>query len=135
VPPRTHRAPQPTRSDNAPVAGRKQIDLVLPEPPLALPEIVVDPEILGQILDNFVSNAIKFSPSGKRVFLSAGMMGNKIRLSVRDEGPGISPHEQQKLFQKFSKLSNRPTAGEPSTGLGLSIAKQFTELMGGTIDF
>ena len=99
------------------------------------PEINInaDKNALMQILDNLVSNAVKFSNPGKRVILSLSANDSTARCVVTDEGPGISPEDMQKLFRKFSRLSARPTAGESSTGLGLSIAKKLTEDMNGNI--
>lgn len=82
-----------------------------------------DEKLLGRILDNLISNAIKFTPRGKQVFLSVEENGSLYWLKVRDEGPGISVEDQKKMFQKFQRLSARPTGGESSTGLGLSIVK------------
>ncbi len=101
----------------------------------ALPEIKIlaDNNAIIQILDNLVSNAIKFSPSGKKVILSIAENKDRVTCEVRDFGPGISKKDMPKLFKKFSRLTARPTAGESSTGLGLSIAKKLTEEMNGTI--
>jgi signal transduction histidine kinase len=80
-----------------------------------------------------LSNAVKYSPLGKPILFRL-LPGEKvIRFVITDEGPGISPEEQEKLFQKFSRLSPRPTAGESSVGLGLSIARKMTEAMHGRI--
>ncbi len=88
-----------------------------------------------QILDNLVSNAIKFSPQGKSIALRVQReIANKtIRIEVQDEGPGISAEDQKNLFKTFTKLSARPTGGESSTGLGLSIVKRMAEAMHGRV--
>jgi signal transduction histidine kinase/sugar phosphate isomerase/epimerase len=98
-------------------------------------EIIInaDKNALTQILDNLVSNAIKFSRSGKKVNLSIERIGNVARCVVKDEGPGVGEEEMGKLFKKFSRLSAKPTAGESSTGLGLSITKKLTEDMKGKV--
>jgi len=96
--------------------------------------ITTDKTLVMQVLDNFLSNAIKFSPSEKAITVSIENKPDFISVSVKDEGPGLSEDDKSKLFQKFSKLSARPTAGENSTGLGLSIAKKITEMLGGTIE-
>ena len=95
--------------------------------------IVTDPDMLVRILDNLVSNALKFSPKGRAVRLSVTTDNGFTRFEVSDEGPGIRPEERHKLFRKFQKLSSRPTGGESSSGLGLSIARDLTEMLGGTI--
>lgn len=87
----------------------------------------------AQILDNLVSNAIKYSPPHTTIHISSGRDRKQVFVSVRDEGPGISPEDQLKLFKKFSRLSARPTGGESSTGLGLAIVKRLAEAMSGSI--
>jgi signal transduction histidine kinase len=86
-----------------------------------------------QILDNLVSNALKFSPPNTTVQLHTLPEKDHVLVTVRDEGPGISEEDQKKLFQKFTRLSARPTAGESSTGLGLAIVKRLAESMSGTV--
>lgn len=86
-----------------------------------------------QIFENLVSNALKFSPPQTEVCLCLKRQGDKVRAEVRDQGPGIAPEEQPKLFQKYQKLSARPTNGETSTGLGLSIVKKYVEAMEGSV--
>ena len=92
-----------------------------------------DPAATLQILDNLISNALKYSPPNTTVYLHTLPEANYILVSVRDEGPGISEADQKKLFQKFTRLSARPTGGESSTGLGLAIVKRLAEAMSGTI--
>lgn len=93
----------------------------------------VDRIYLKQVYENLLSNAIKFSLPGQHVFVAVSASGHSIRTEVRDEGPGIPKDEMDLLFKKFKKLSNRPTAGESSTGLGLSIVKHYTELLKGKV--
>lgn len=95
--------------------------------------INTDPFILKQIVDNLLSNAIKFSPADKNVYLMATKKESIIRITVKDEGPGLTEEDMKNLFKKYSKLSAKPTAGEPSTGLGLSIVKKYVEALGGSI--
>jgi len=95
--------------------------------------INVDRDYLTQIIENLVSNALKFSPEGTRVLVKVEQIEKDIRLLVSDQGPGISSEDQQRLFRQFQKLSARPTAGETSTGIGLSIVKKYTEAMGGKV--
>jgi signal transduction histidine kinase len=88
----------------------------------------------AQILDNLMSNAIKYSKPNTTIWVSAGQDQKKAYVSVRDEGPGISAEDQKKMFKKFSRLSARPTGvGESSTGLGLAIVKRLAEAMSGSI--
>jgi two-component system, sensor histidine kinase and response regulator len=86
-----------------------------------------------QILDNLVSNALKFSPFFKNIWITAKRETDFIRITVKDEGPGISEADKEKLFTKFAKLTARPTAHENTTGLGLSIVKRLLEEMKGKI--
>ena len=113
------------------VASRKNIQLLLlpPEGPLSIEGW---PAYLKRVLDNLISNAIKFSPQGKTVQIGVEVNGH-IEFFVRDEGPGISEEDKAKLFRKFQRLSAKPTGGEASTGLGLSIVKNLVDKMGGTI--
>lgn len=96
-------------------------------------EIMADPNRFMQIMSNLVSNAIKFSPNDRFVTVSSVVEGENVRLMVTDEGPGIPTHEQNALFEPFSKLTPRPTNGESSTGLGLSIVKELVLLHKGTV--
>jgi signal transduction histidine kinase len=93
----------------------------------------VDKIYLKQVYENLLNNAIKFSLPGKHIFVSVNASDRSIRTEVRDEGPGIPKEEMDLLFKKFKKLSNRPTAGESSAGLGLSIVKHYTELLQGKV--
>lgn len=96
-------------------------------------EVYADPNRFMQVMSNLVSNAIKFSPNNRFVTISSVVKGGKVRLTVTDEGPGIPTHEQSALFEPFSKLSPRPTNGESSTGLGLSIVKELVLLHKGKV--
>jgi signal transduction histidine kinase len=92
-----------------------------------------DAEWLGRSMDNLISNAIKFSPRQATVTLRSGITDYEAWISIKDEGPGFTEEDKSKVFQKFKKLSARPTAGESSNGLGLSIVKTLVERMKGTI--
>ncbi len=92
----------------------------------------VDALALTQVLENLVSNAIKFSPAGGEVLVRCGRaLGGRVRVDVLDRGPGISRADQQKLFQRYARLSTQPTGQESSTGLGLALAKQDVAQMRG----
>lgn len=93
----------------------------------------IDRTALLQILDNLISNAIKYSPHGRSIHVSLDEEAGHALFQIRDEGPGISEEEQTRLFRKFTRLSARPTGGEHSTGLGLSIVKFMTEASGGQV--
>lgn len=86
-----------------------------------------------QILDNLLSNAAKYSPPRTTIHLHTMPETGHVLVAVRDEGPGISEEDQRKLFRKFTRLSARPTGGESSNGLGLSIVKRLAEAMHGSV--
>lgn len=94
---------------------------------------MADFERLGQVLDNLLSNAIKYSPSDKIIRISAISHDGSVWVAVQDEGPGLTEEDKQKLFKKYTRLSAKPTGGEHSTGLGLSITKKLVEGMNGRI--
>jgi hypothetical protein len=93
----------------------------------------IDPERVGQVLGNLISNAIKFSHRDTRVTVSAFRRGDQAAVAVSDQGQGIPERELEGLFTPFRRGSVRPTAGEKSTGLGLAIAKRIVEAHGGRI--
>ncbi len=94
-----------------------------------------DPKRLRQVLENLVSNALKFSPAGTTTRLAVRHGANGIvRLEVRDEGPGLTTEDRAGLFQRFRRLSAAPTAGESSTGLGLALARDIVVAHGGRLD-
>lgn len=97
--------------------------------------IRINAEVLTQILDNLVSNAFKYSPSGAAVSVTVGGNDDVAHVSVQDEGVGITSEEASRLFTKFGTLSAKPTGGEDSTGLGLFIVKKLTEAAGGSVHF
>ena len=94
-----------------------------------------DYDILFQIMENLVSNALKFSPQFKNVYITCSNEEDKVVLEVIDEGPGFSDKDREKVFSKFARLSAKPTGEEHSTGLGLSIVRKLTELIGGSIHY
>jgi signal transduction histidine kinase len=111
-------------------AKRQTIHL---EGELAPITVLVDPSVTVQVLENLVSNAIKYSPPGKNIFARLKKDAQSARVEVQDEGPGLSAEDQKKLFGKFARLSAKPTGGEHSTGLGLSIVKKMLEAMNGKV--
>ena len=91
--------------------------------------------IWGIILENLLSNAIKYSDFGKEISVELYRGQSSILLRISDEGMGIPKEEQHLIFQKFNRLSNKPTGGETSTGLGLAIVKQMVDKIGAKISF
>jgi signal transduction histidine kinase len=116
---------------NRALAERKRQNIHLMAPPVHWSNC--DPDRLREAVDNLLSNAIKYSPAGGRIELA--MTGDKefTVIHVKDEGAGLSEEDLDRLFGRFQRLSAKPTAGETSTGLGLSIVKRIVELHGGTV--
>jgi len=120
-------------------AGQKGILLLYTSSPdAAMPVVLADEQALWQVLDNLISNAVKYSPPWKniwvRVLSRTDADGRSFgRVEIQDEGPGISDADQQKLFGKFMRLTAQTTGGENSTGLGLSIVKKLVELQQGQV--
>ena len=111
-------------------AGRKQIRIRVEGPTVV---VTGDPGAVEQVVENVVSNALKFSPLESTVVVTVGKDGGAGVLDVEDEGPGVTEADRARLFARFARLSARPTGGESSTGLGLSIVKTLTEAMGGEV--
>ncbi len=96
--------------------------------------VLADENIIVNVAENLISNAVKYSPHHRNIYVNVfNTTDSKVRFSVRDEGPGLSPEDMKKLFGKFTRLSAQPTGGEHSTGLGLSIVKKLVEAMNGKV--
>lgn len=115
-----------------PAAGNKSIQLHTETPDKSV-FILSDKQLVHRIIENLLSNAIKYSPKGKNVWVALSDLGDQVNIKVRDEGVGIDEDELPLLFSKYSKLNSRPTAGESSTGLGLSIVKRIVDELNGRI--
>ncbi len=96
--------------------------------------IKADESKISEIADNLINNAIKYSPPGSRIAVHVKAEDGKAVLEVYDEGPGFQPGDEEKLFLPFTRLSAKPTGGEHSTGMGLSIVKMLAEAHGGTVN-
>lgn len=92
-----------------------------------------DAILLRQIANHVIDNAVKFSPPGKSIWITVEKQDNSIEFTVKDEGPGLEQDELKRMFEKFQRLSSKPTGGEISTGLGLAITRDLVEINGGTI--
>lgn len=92
-----------------------------------------DKNSLQSVFSNLISNAIKYSPKDKNVFISNSFKDGYILTEIKDEGPGLTLKDKEKIFQKFAKLSARPTGGEESTGLGLSLVKKLVNVNNGKV--
>lgn len=118
---------------NTHVAARKEIALEA-EVPEGVPTLQADPGKIQQVLDNLVSNAIKFSPRGSRVSVRVEPVEGGARIIVSDQGPGIGPERLATLFEPFTRGGPTPTGGERSTGLGLAIVRRIVHGHGGEIE-
>ncbi len=114
-------------------AQKKQIILIFTKHHEKV-EFETEINFLERILDNLLSNAIKFSFPNSTITLSLIEENHQVSISIKDEGQGMSEIDKTKVFKKFQKLSAQPTAGEDSTGLGLSIVKALVEQLKGTIE-
>jgi signal transduction histidine kinase/CheY-like chemotaxis protein len=116
---------------NRPLAAKKGQSITVSAPPNHA--ALCDADRLREAIDNLVSNAIKYSPIGGAIDLLVTQTTGGIMMEVRDQGAGLSPEDISRLFGRFQRLSAKPTAGESSTGLGLSIVKRIVDLHGGQI--
>jgi signal transduction histidine kinase len=118
------------QADFAVVAQQKNIELLAD---VENATISTDKTLLRRILENLISNAIKFSPSRKQVIIKSWTQSGQAYFQVSDQGPGFSQSDMQRIYGKFQKLSARPTAGESSHGLGLATVSVLTKELKGTI--
>jgi PAS domain S-box-containing protein len=95
--------------------------------------VQLDAARFKQVLYNFLSNALKFSPAGGVVFVRLAQAGGRLRLEVEDAGPGIAPRDQARLFQEFQQLDGGLQKRHQGTGLGLALTKRLVEAMGGSV--
>ena len=120
-------------------AALKRIGISVPPRPAAIapPMVDADRSALVQVLDNLVSNAVKYSPEGGEVSVYVEPLEGSpmVRLSVTDTGPGLTREDQQKLFTEYTPLGTRPTGREHSFGLGLWIVKRMADAMGGSVGY
>ena len=114
------------------VAKSKNIDISFRNE-MEVPLIDLDGQRIQRVLDNYLSNAIKFSSPGGKVEAWIDVRPSEVEVIVRDNGPGLTEEEQKIVFEPFERAGNRPTAGEGSTGLGLAIVKKFIEAHGGRV--
>lgn len=111
-----------------PLAARKNI-IIKKDITIGESNSILDEEFTKKVFTNLLSNAIKYSPLNKTVTVRLQENGKYIRAEFIDEGQGIGKEDMKKLFGKYHKLSARPTAGEDSTGLGLSIVKKYVDVL------
>jgi signal transduction histidine kinase len=116
---------------NQPSAANKQQTITVSPSPEQV--TMCDADRIREAIDNLVSNAIKYSPVGGKIMLSVSRNDEELLIHVTDDGAGLSPEDIGRLFGRFQRLSAKPTGGESSTGLGLSIVKRIIDMHGGKV--
>jgi signal transduction histidine kinase len=116
---------------NQPLAVNKQQTISVSAPPNIV--TMCDTDRIREAIDNVVSNAIKYSPIGGNISVAVTHEEDNTIIRVADQGAGLSPEDLGRLFGRFQRLSAKPTAGESSTGLGLSIVKRIIDMHGGEV--
>jgi two-component system sensor histidine kinase/response regulator len=111
-------------------AKRQTLSVSIPAQPL---KAFTDPAAVRRVIGNLLSNAVKFTPPGGTVHFTVAAKNGGFDFVVSDSGPGFSGEDMAHAFTRYGRLSARPTGGETSTGLGLSIVKKLTDLMGGSV--
>jgi signal transduction histidine kinase/CheY-like chemotaxis protein len=116
---------------NLPLAVNKQQSISVSAPPNIV--TMCDADRIREAIDNLISNAIKYSPIGGKIAVAVTHEGENTVVRIADDGAGLSPEDLGRLFGRFQRLSAKPTAGESSTGLGLSIVKRIIDMHGGHV--
>ncbi len=113
-------------------AAKKEI-VIIKQFENKIPSLYSDKGYVTEVLENLVSNAVKYSPRGKQIVIKLSAKVESVRVEFIDQGQGISQADLKNLFGKYRKLSARPTDGEDSTGLGLSIVKKYVQALNGKV--
>jgi signal transduction histidine kinase len=116
---------------NQPLAVNKQQTIAVSAPANSV--TMCDADRMREAIDNVISNAIKYSPIGGKISVLVDHHKKNTVIRIADEGAGLSPEDLGRLFGRFQRLSAKPTAGESSTGLGLSIVKRIIDMHGGEV--
>jgi signal transduction histidine kinase len=119
-------------TSHRPLAAEKGIRLEI-DAKAPLPEIMVDPDRIGQVLDNLLSNALRHTPEGGRIRVFAREAGGGVEFGVSDSGPGIPPEALPHVFDRFYRADSSRARDQGGSGLGLAIARSIVESHGGTI--
>ncbi|MDB5548666.1 MAG: response regulator receiver sensor signal transduction histidine kinase [Tardiphaga sp.] len=117
---------------NMPLAINKQQVIAVSAPPDHI--TLCDSDRMREAIDNLVSNAIKYSPVGGKIDILVTRDADNTIIRISDQGAGLSPEDLGRLFGRFQRLSAKPTGGESSTGLGLSIVKRIVDMHGGSVN-
>jgi len=112
-------------------AARKKIQVELQAPAI---QLQADPELLSFAIYNLITNAVKYSPKDTTIRVRAEERSSEVSISVTDEGHGIRPAEQERIFEKFYRAKDAETLGEEGTGIGLSLVKEIVQQHGGRIE-
>jgi two-component system phosphate regulon sensor histidine kinase PhoR len=113
-----------------PAAAHHELDF---DADAALPELLIDPLKISQVLGNLLDNALKYTPKGTRIAVTAKRQGAEVEVCVRDNGPGIPAEDLPHLFERFYRVDKGRSRDKGGTGLGLSIVKQIVQLHGGRV--
>jgi two-component system sensor histidine kinase KdpD len=97
----------------------------------AAPEVLADPALLERVLANLAANAVRHSPAGAPVLVSASTLGDRVELRIADHGPGLAPEDRDRVFEPFQRLGD--TDNTTGLGLGLALSRGLTEAMHGTL--
>ncbi|MDA8202651.1 MAG: ATP-binding protein [Chloroflexi bacterium] len=116
----------------SPKAAEGSVDLRLAVSP-GVPTVRADADRLAQVLDNLVSNALRYAPAGSRVIIGAGAAADRIRLFVEDEGPGLTAEQRERVFERFYRVDPSRSRALGGSGIGLAIARALVDAMGGRI--
>jgi len=114
-------------------AQDKGIGIAVEELPADLPAVAADADGLLQMVDNILDNAIKYSPEGTEVHIGAKSDGQTVTISFTDQGPGIAPEDQKRVFERFFRADNNDVDGAGSAGLGLAICRHIARNYGGEV--
>ncbi|WP_049571180.1 sensor histidine kinase [Streptomyces sp. SBT349] len=113
------------------LGGIPDVNAVQLDIPESLPFVAADPGLLERSVANIVENAVKYSPAGQRVLVSASTLGNQVELRVVDRGTGVPDADKERIFEPFQRYGDTPRGN--GVGLGLAVARGFAEAMHGTL--
>jgi len=117
-----------------PLAKSRQVELQLALEP-DLPEIIADAELLRQVFDNLLDNALAHTPAGGRVTIGVRLQGDRICIFMADTGPGVPDEHRERIFEPLYRVDPARNAATGGAGLGLAIARQIMDLHGGNIEY
>lgn len=113
--------------------ARERSNSLRVDAPPSLPAVRADPERLGQVLDNYVANALRYGPGDAEVVLQAHQEGNGVTFSVVDHGPGLTPDQRNRVFERFYRIDASRSRALGGSGIGLAVARALAQAMGGRV--